>query len=98
MTSNRIRRNGRDGVLVEVAEDAPGTVIEHNQTDRNGDDGIDIDLGRNDPASVDTLVRANKAFFNTDLGIEAAPGTTDGGANKAKHNGNPAQCVGVNCR
>lgn len=34
----------------------------------------------------------------TDLGIEAVAGTTDGGGNGAKHNGNPAQCVGVRCR
>ena len=44
------------------------------------------------------MVRANHAFFNADLGIFAAPGVIDGGGNKAKHNGNPAQCVGVRCK
>jgi hypothetical protein len=38
------------------------------------------------------------ARFNADLGIEAASNTTDGGGNKARHNGNPAQCVGVVCK
>ena len=96
--NNRITRNHGDGVLVENAEGAPGTVIERNQSDRNGDDGIDVSLGQNEPSAVDTVVRANKAYFNADLGIEADPGTTDGGGNKARHNGNPAQCVGVACK
>ena len=73
-------------------------MIARNHVEHNFDDGIDVDLGRSDPAGVDTVVRANKAYFNADLGIEAAPGTTDGGGNKARHNGNPAQCVGVVCK
>lgn len=95
---NRISGNGDDGVRVENAEGAPGTVIERNHARHNADDGIDVDLGRNAPPEVDTVVRANKAYFNADLGIEAASGTTDGGSNKAKHNGNLAQCVGVRCK
>ena len=93
---NRVLRNGDDGVRVENAEGAPGTVIERNRTDRNADDGIDVDAA--EPSGVDTVVRANKAYFNADFGIEASPGTTDGGGNKASHNGNPAQCVGVRCK
>ena len=31
---------------------------------------------------------------NGDLGIEAVSGVTDGGGNRARGNGNPAQCVG----
>jgi len=97
---NRIARNGGDGVGVENAHGAH-VVIERNQTDRNGDDGIDIQFAANeppDPNTVDAVVGANRAYFNTDLGIHAVPGTTDGGGNKAKHNGNPAQCVGVSCK
>jgi hypothetical protein len=26
------------------------------------------------------------------------PGTADGGRNRAKHSGNPAECLGVTCR
>jgi hypothetical protein len=35
--------------------------------------------------------------LNGDLGIEAVPGVTDGGGNRARHNGNVAQCTGVAC-
>jgi hypothetical protein len=74
-------------------------VVDGNRTDANGDDGIDVNLAPTSSRDeVDTVLRANRAFFNTDLGIEAAVGTTDGGANRARHNGNPAQCIGVRCR
>jgi hypothetical protein len=56
----------------------------------NGDDGIDI-------ADPGNTITKNRADRNGDLGIFAAPGNVDGGGNKAKHNGNPAQCVGVSC-
>ena len=97
---NRIAHNGDDGVAVENAHGAH-VVIERNQADRNGDDGIDIQVAASeppDPATVDAVVGGNKAYFNTDLGIHAVAGTTDGGANKARHNGNPAQCVGISCK
>jgi len=68
--------------------------VDGNRTGRNGDDGIDVEPF--DFGSV--TLGSNRAFFNSDLGIEAAPGTTDGGGNKARHNGNPGQCVGVSCR
>jgi nitrous oxidase accessory protein NosD len=97
---NRIDRNGGDGVLVEA--EGAHAVVERNRTDRNGDDGIDVRNAATQPApppdAVDTVVRANRAYFNADLGIHALPGTTDGGGNRARHNGNPAQCVGVSCR
>jgi parallel beta-helix repeat protein len=85
--SNHAERNGSDGILIEGGED---TALTGNRTDRNGDDGIDVDW----PGV--TLTR-NHAFFNGDLGIDAVPGTIDGGKNKARHNGNPAQCTGVAC-
>ena len=91
---NRIVRNGRDGVHTTNVWDR-NTIIERNRTERNGDDGIDVDIGEfGNPITV----RANLAFFNFDLGIEADPGTIDGGGNHAKRNGNPLQCVGVQCR
>jgi hypothetical protein len=44
------------------------------------------------------LTTRNSAFFNHDLGIEAVPGVTDGGGNRARGNGNPeGQCTGVAC-
>ena len=78
----------RDGIRVEPA--ATGTLLKGNITTRNGDDGIDVD-------SPATTVTANVANGNTDLGIEAVTGVTDGGGNRARGNGNPAQCTGVRC-
>jgi parallel beta-helix repeat protein len=77
-----------DGIRVEAA--ASGTLLRANVATRNRDDGIDV----NSPA---TTVTANVANDNEDLGIEAVPGVTDGGGNRARGNGNPAQCVGVRC-
>jgi predicted transcriptional regulator len=55
-----------------------------------GDDGLDVD-------NAATTVTRNLAVHNGDLGIEAVPGVTDGGGNKANANGNPAQCTNVSC-
>jgi Right handed beta helix region len=54
------------------------------------DDGIDVD-------APGTLIRANVATNNGDLGIEAVPGVIDGGGNRASGNGNPLQCLNVVC-
>jgi hypothetical protein len=48
-----------------------------------------------DPAWI-TLAR-NQSDRNAALGIDA-PGVTDGGKNRAKLNGDPRQCVGVDCK
>jgi parallel beta-helix repeat protein len=94
LIGNRISGNAGDGV--RFGFEVVG-VIDSNRTDRNGDDGIDVDAA--DPLNFnEVVVRANRAFFNADLGIEAVSATTDGGGNRAKHNGNPAQCVGVRCK
>jgi parallel beta-helix repeat protein len=77
-----------DGIRVEA--EASGTLLRANVATRNRDDGIDV----NSPA---TTVTSNVANNNTDLGIEAVAGVTDGGGNRARGNGNPAQCVGVRC-
>jgi hypothetical protein len=80
--------DARDGIRVEP--EATGTLLRANVTTRNGDDGIDVD-------SPATTVTTNVANDNEDLGIEAVAGVTDGGGNRARGNGNPAQCVGVRC-
>jgi hypothetical protein len=92
---NRIGENGQDGILIDGI--SAYATVERNDTFRNGDDGIGVDLIGD--CCLDVTIRKNKSFFNSDLGVEASPGTTtDGGGNKAKHNGNPAQCVGVRCK
>jgi parallel beta-helix repeat protein len=86
---NVLRDAGADGVHVDAGAD--GTLLERNRAVHAGDDGIEVD-------SAATVVTGNGAFSNHDLGIEAVPGVTDGGGNRARGNGNPAQCIGVACR
>ena len=64
-----------------------GTVDAVELLSHAGHDGI-----RGDSAAA--VVTRNAAYFNHDLGIQAVPGATDGGGNRARHNGNPAQCAG----
>ena len=89
---NHVSGGAADGIL---ATNTDATLFERNRTQSNGDDGIDVD-SRGQLPGANTLTR-NVANFNGDLGIEAVAGTIDGGGNKAKGNGNPAQCVGVAC-
>lgn len=41
-------------------------------------------------------ITGNRANHNADLGFDVV-GATDGGGNRATHNGNPQQCLGVLC-
>jgi parallel beta-helix repeat protein len=85
---NLVSDNQVDGVFVSA--ESNGTVLQRNGADENGDDGIDVE-------SPNTTLTGNSANRNFDLGIEAVPGVTDGGGNRAKGNGNPAQCQNVSC-
>src|SRR4051794_9422392 len=87
--SNVIRGVGSDGLHVDST--ATDSLLDHNLAVAAGDDGIDV----NNPST--TLTR-NTANANHDLGIEAVPGVTDGGGNKASGNGNPLQCTNVFCK
>ena len=89
LLGNHVRRSGVDGIFVSA--DSANITLDRNRAYDNADDGIDVDGPGN------TLTR-NSAFRNFDLGIEAVPGTIDGGKNKARHNGNPAQCLNVSCK
>jgi parallel beta-helix repeat protein len=84
---NTVNGNNRDGVLLR---DAQGTRVARNRASRNRDDGIDSQ-GAN-------TIAANTADRNGDYGIEATPEVIDGGGNRAKGNGNPAQCLNVACK
>jgi parallel beta-helix repeat protein len=84
---NVVRDAGVDGLGVDAT--AEGTVLERNLAVGAGDDGIQSAAG---------VLTGNSAFFNHDLGIEAAPAVTDGGGNRARGNGNRLQCVGIACR
>jgi parallel beta-helix repeat protein len=90
---NVMLRNGVDGIFVGRRSEARGgaNLLFGNVARSNGDDGIDVE----DEA---TVLAHNFVFRNRDLGIEAVPGVTDGGGNRALHNGNPAQCLNVFCK
>ena len=89
VTENRTWDNEGDGV--RLGPDADRATLADNFAKGNADDGIDVDS----PSA--TLIR-NKAIHNGDYGIEAVPGVTDGGGNKAHANGNRAQCLNISCR
>jgi hypothetical protein len=84
---NIVSRNALDGIAVpDRAESADiSSELDGNRVDHNGDDGIDVD-------AANVSVTGNHLWWNGDLGLDAPLGTL-GGANWAKHNGNPAQCV-----
>jgi parallel beta-helix repeat protein len=85
---NQVREAGTDGMSVGSA--AADTLLERNFAEGAGDDGFDVESGA-------TLTK-NTANRNQDLGIEAVPGVTDGGGNRADGNGDPLQCTNVFCR
>ena len=86
---NVVKGSGRDAFLV-ARSDRHG-VLEGNRAIAAGDDGFDV-------RSSSTALRRNRAVRNADLGIEAVPGVSDGGANTARHNRDPRQCTHVSCR
>jgi parallel beta-helix repeat protein len=67
-----------------------GTLIDGNTASRNKLDGIHVDASGN-------VLKDNVADRNGGYGIFAFPGNTDAGGNSAEGNGQPAQCVGVQC-
>jgi parallel beta-helix repeat protein len=90
-TGGRIERNTALNGDTGFAIDDPSGVVTSNVANFNSGDGIEI-------RSAGTTVTRNTANFNGELGIEAVPGTIDAGGNRARGNGNPAQCVGVTCK
>jgi hypothetical protein len=89
VSRNVVKRNRADGIAVlGVARD---TTVERNVASANGADGIHV-------LSPFTTVARNTADRNAAYGLEAVAGVIDGGGNRARGNGNPAQCAGVVCR
>ena len=89
VTRNRIHHSEEDGILIEPT--VRDIVVAQNVVTESEDDGIDANSPR-------VTLTANIANDNGDLGIEAVPGVTDGGGNRASGNGNPLQCTNVVCR
>lgn len=88
VAKNAAFHNGRDGISIDA--DSSHNRAHKNTASGNGDDGVDVE-------SSATLLKGNTANSNRDLGIEAVPAVMDGGGNRARGNGNPAQCTGVAC-
>jgi parallel beta-helix repeat protein len=90
---NRVEDAGVHDIAVDFEHVGPvtHTLVLANVAIRAGDDGIHVD-------SAATTVTRNIAEHNTDLGIDAVPGVTDGGGNHASGNGNPLECVNITCR
>ena len=65
-------------------------MLDGNTANSNGGDGISVGYGGN------TIVR-NIARYNDGWGINAAPGNTNGGGNRASGNSEAAQCYGIPC-
>ena len=77
---------------IEVLPQAQGTRLTANIATRSrAADGIDV-------GDSSAVLRANVANDNRDLGIEAVPGVTDAGGNRATGNGNRLEFVGIACR
>ena len=95
VVDNVVEGNGGDGIWTRQGS---GFLIEGNRARANGDDGIDVDCPDARCPAGHAWLSANDARRNGDLGIEADAGAGDGGGNRAKHNGNRAQCTGVACR
>ena len=89
LRGNLVHGAGGDGILIDAS--ATGSLLEGNVAVRAGDDGFDVASPAAGLAPT-TLIR-NRAFANGSLGINAGPGVTDGGGNRARGNGNPAQCT-----
>jgi hypothetical protein len=87
----RVEHNTASGNSRGIAVVDPQALVLHNVASDNS-----VGSGIESSAPGTTLTR-NRADRNANYGIEA-PGAVDGGGNRAKHNGNPAQCLGVSCR
>jgi parallel beta-helix repeat protein len=95
ITDNRVSggtppSTGFESDGISVAAGAANNVLAGNSASGGGDDGIDVE----EPS---TTLTGNRAFGNADLGIEAVSGVIDGGGNRAWDNGNPLQCLNVDC-
>ena len=100
--TGNVLRNNRvvvAGIGIAIGPEAGGvvsdTLIQENVVSNAVGDGIDL-VG---PSAVEaSILASNHAVHNGGFGIEAVPGTIDGGGNQAAGNGNPLQCLNVSCR
>jgi Right handed beta helix region len=80
--------NNRYGIV--ISETSPRSEVRNSVASSNDLSGI--------AATAPTAkLTGNTTLFNTQLGIDAFAGVTDGGGNKAHDNGNQHQCENVVC-
>src|SRR5918999_543286 len=97
ITQNTTNANGANGIYIsdEALIDPfgldPSNVISHNISNGNGSDGITLAKGGHS-------VTGNETRDNRGLGINAGPGTIDGGRNAASLHGQAPQGSGVFCK
>jgi hypothetical protein len=93
ISGNKALNNSNAGIRVVDTANVALTVT-NNVANGNQLDGIHHAAGND--ATVVTL-SGNRAYFNGQFGVNAAPGVTDGGNNRADSNGTAAQCRNVVC-
>jgi parallel beta-helix repeat protein len=98
VSGNRALSNGSDGFFINTRA---SVVVTGNTSNGNAGHGFWLWPSANpNPGDVTlTPIQAssNKAYWNTDLGIDAGPGVTDSGKNAAGGNGTKHQCENVTC-
>ena len=93
MALNRVTRNAAGGIL---SSDSHG-LFAANVANANGGDGIRVHDQFADHGAFHTLT-ANVANANAGFGIATTlSGVVDGGGNRARGNGEAAQCLGISC-
>jgi hypothetical protein len=88
LRGNLVRRARKDGYRVDAKDGH--SVLRRNIAVASGDDGFDVE-------NRTAKLTGNRAVRNDDLGFEAVWGVTDGGENRAAHNGDRRQCRNVAC-
>jgi parallel beta-helix repeat protein len=88
LTGNKAISNGITGVTVNSASSA--TQLKTTTASSNDLNGIDVQ-------DATAKISGTVANFNTQLGVDAAPGVADLGKNTAKGNGDAHQCESVVC-
>jgi parallel beta-helix repeat protein len=88
LSGNQVGDSGADGIA--LGEDSGANTLVRNRVTRNGADGFDL-------AGPGATVQRNRADRNAGLGFDAPLGVALDVRNVAKHNGDPRQCVGVEC-
>jgi parallel beta helix pectate lyase-like protein len=91
---NDVTRNATGGLTVID----PRAIVDRNVASENGTVSDFDPQGGIEVFRAGAVVSRNRADRNGDYGIYAVPGVVDGGGNRARDNGDPAQCLNVACR